>query len=99
MRRWIIGTTKSCGTAIKRLKRRSPLSRGADVEGLIGAGRHERSYFPHYLEPRKTSEKAPVRSSRKLGSEASRPGASTTWSQRWACPAFEEPSLELVQRH
>ena len=72
---------------------------GADVEGLIGAGQHERSYFPHYLEPRKTSEKALVRSSRKLGSAASRPGTSTTWCRRWACPAFEEPSLQLVQRN
>src|SRR5262249_55929376 len=60
---------------IKRIRRRPPLSREADVEGLMGASRHERSHFPHYLEPRKTSEKAPVRSSRKLGSAASRPGA------------------------
>jgi putative transposase len=97
----------------------------ADVEGLIGAGRHELSaerlnyrngdrersldtrlgslqlripklrqgYLPPYLEPRKTSEKALAGSSRKLGSTASRPGASTTWCRRWACLAFEEPSL------
>jgi hypothetical protein len=69
-----------------------------DEKYIFGAGGHERSYFPHYLEPRKTSEKALVRSSRKFGSAASRPGASTTWCRRWACPAFE-PSLQLVQRH
>ena len=77
----------------------------ADVEGLIGAGRHERtgerlnwrngyrertldtrlgsvqlrvpklrqgSYFPPFLEPRKTSEKALVAVTRRPGSAASR---------------------------
>ena len=68
-----------------------------DEKYIFGAGGHERSYFPHYLEPRKTSEKAPVRSSRKLGWAASRPGVSTTWCRRWACPAFEEPSLKLCK--
>ena len=94
-----------------------------DVEGLIGAGRHERtaeratyrngyrdrtldtrlgslhlripklrqgSYFPPFLEPRKTSEKALVAvisaqrslSLRKPGSVACPPGVSTTWCRR-----------------
>jgi putative transposase len=88
----------------------------ADVEGLIGAGRYERSgerlnwrngyrdrtldtrlgpmqlripklrqgsYFPPFLEPRKTSEKALVAVSRKPGSAASPPGASMTWCRPW----------------
>src|SRR6187549_1393264 len=92
-----------------------------DVEGLIGAGRHERtgerlnyrngyrersldtrlgslqlripklrqgSYFPPFLEPRKTAEKALVTESRRLGSAASRPDGSTSWCRRWGSPAF-----------
>jgi len=80
----------------------------ADVEGLIGVARHERtgertayrngyrdrsldtrlgavqlripklrqgSYFPPFLEPRKTSERPWLRSSRKHGSAACRPAA------------------------
>ena len=100
-----------------------------DVEGLIGAGRHERSaerlnyrngyrdrtfdsrlgplslripklrqgsYFPGFLEPRRTSEKAlvafaivsrtngvPMAHSRRPGSAASRPAGSTTWCRPW----------------
>ena len=94
----------------------------ADVDGLSGAGRYERtgdrstyrngyrersldtrlgslnlkipklrtgSYFPSFLEPRKTAEKALVaviqEGSRRRGSPASRPGAWTTWCRRWAC--------------
>ncbi len=100
-----------------------------DVDGLIGAGRHERSgerttwrngyreraldtrlgtlnlrvpklrqgsYFPGFLEARKTSEQAlvalaivsrtngvPMARSRRRGSAASRPAASTSWCRRW----------------
>jgi putative transposase len=89
----------------------------ADVEALIGAGRHERSadrltyrngyrdrtletrlgslslripklrqgsYFPGFLEPRRTVEKPWCRSSRKPGSAASPPAGSTSWCRRWA---------------
>ena len=89
----------------------------ADVEGLIGAGRHERSadrlnyrngyrersldtrlgalqlripklrqgsYFPPFLEPRKTAEKALVTVIQEAGSAACRPGASTSWCRQWA---------------
>jgi hypothetical protein len=88
----------------------------ADVEGLIGAGRHERSadrlnyrngyrersldtrlgslqlripklrqgsYFPPFLEPRKTTEKALVT----VIQEAWIGGGLTSWSRRWGCPA------------
>src|SRR5215204_6001820 len=92
----------------------------ADVEGLIGAGRHERSverlnyrngyrdrtfetrlgplslripklrqgsYFPPFLEPRRTAEKALVTvMSRRPGSAASRPAGSTRWCRRWVWP-------------
>jgi hypothetical protein len=104
----------------------------ADVEGLIGAGKHERadqrttwrngyreraldtrlgtlnlkvpklrqgSYFPGFLEPRKTSEKALVAviqgepfsrhwSERqwRTGSAASRPAVSTNWPRPWGFP-------------
>jgi transposase-like protein len=91
----------------------------ADVEGLIGAGRHERSgerlnyrngfrdrtldtrlgalnlripklrqgsYFPPFLEPRKTAEKALVMV-QELGSAACQPGASTSWCRRWGSAA------------
>ena len=90
-----------------------------DVEGVIGAGRHERtgdrqtyrngyrdrtldtrlgslqlripklrqgSYFPPFLEPRKTSEKALVAVSRKRGSVACPPAVSMTWCRRWGWP-------------
>ena len=92
----------------------------ADVEGLIGAARHERTaerqtyrngyrdraldtrlgtlqlripklragpaYFPPFLEPRKTSEKALVAVIQEawIGGAASRPGAWTSWSRPWA---------------
>ena len=88
----------------------------ADVDGLIGAGRHERSgdrstwrngyrdrsldtrlgtlnlkipklrtgaYFPGFLEPRKTAEKALGPSSRRRGSPASARAGSTSWSRQW----------------
>ena len=91
-----------------------------DVDGLIGAGRHERtgerttyrngyrdrtldtrlgslqlripklrqgSYFPPFLEPARRPKRPSSRSSRRPGSAACRPGASTTWSKRWGCPA------------
>ena len=54
------------------------------------------SYFPGFLEPRRTSEKAlvalalvsrtngvPMARSRKRGSAASRPAVSTSWCRRW----------------
>ena len=72
---------------------------GADVEGLIGAGQHERSYFPHYLEPRETSEKALVRSSRKLGSAASRPGAFDDLVQAMGLSGIRRAKSQIVQRH
>jgi transposase-like protein len=95
----------------------------ADVEGLIGAGRHERSaerlnyrngyrersldtrlgslqlripklrqgsYFPPFLEPRKTAEKALVT----VIQEAWIGGVSTrrvdSWCRRWGCPASQK---------
>ncbi len=99
-----------------------------DVEGLIGAGRHERtgerttyrngyrdrtldtrlgslqlripklrqgSYFPPFLEPRRTSEKALVaviqearaNPSDFAGSAACRPSAWTTWCRPWGWQA------------
>lgn len=91
----------------------------ADGDGLIGAGRHERSgdrstwrngyrdraldtrrgtlnlkipklrtgaYFPGFLEPRKTVEKALVSVIQEAGSPASAPGVSTISSRRWAEP-------------
>ena len=90
----------------------------ADVEGVIGAGRHERtgerttyrngyrdrsldtrlgslqlripklrqgSYFPPFLEPRKTSERALVAVIQEAWSAASRPGGWTIWCRRWGC--------------
>ena len=74
----------------------------ADVEGLIGAGRHERSAerlnyrngyrdrtFDTRLGP--LSAKSPRRrwwqSSRKPGSAASRPGGSMSWSRQWGSAA------------
>ena len=87
----------------------------ADVEGLIGAGRHERasdrlnwrngyrdrtldtrlgslqlripklrqgSYFPPFLEARKSSEKALIA----VIQEAWIGGLSTRWCRRWVCP-------------
>src|SRR5437763_2223568 len=92
----------------------------ADVEGLIGAGRHERtgdrlnyrngyrersldtplgslqlsipelrlgSYFPPFLEPRNTAEKALVTVIQEAWIGASRPGVSASWCRRWASPA------------
>ena len=101
-----------------------------DVEGVVGASRHERtadrtthrngyrdrpldtrlgtlnlrvpklrqgSYFPGFLEPRRTSEKALVAlaivlgpmadeaRSRKPGSAASRRAGWTSWSRPWGC--------------
>src|SRR5438067_1531411 len=91
----------------------------ADVEGLIGAGRHERtgdrlnyrngyrdrsldtrlgplslripklrqgSYFPPFLEPRKTAEKALVMIQEAWIGGVS-PVASTSSCRQWACPA------------
>src|SRR5271169_5164247 len=88
----------------------------ADVEGLIGAGRHERaadrlnwrngyrdrtletrlgslnlkipklragSYFPPFLEARKTTEKALSPSSRRPGSAGCRRAGSTRSRRRW----------------
>jgi transposase-like protein len=88
----------------------------ADVDGLIGAARHERtgervtyrngyrdrsldtrlgalqlripklrqgSYFPPFLEPRKTSEKASSRSFKRPGSAVCPPAVSRTWCKRW----------------
>jgi hypothetical protein len=58
------------------------------------------SYFPGFLEPRRTSEKAlvafaivsrtngvPMAHSRRPGSAASRPAGSTTWCRPWGSPA------------
>jgi putative transposase len=92
----------------------------ADVEGLIGAGRHERtgerlnyrngyrdrsldtrlgslslripklrqgSYFPPFLEPRKTAEKALVMVIQEAWIGASQPDASTSWFRRWVSTA------------
>ncbi|BCI69437.1 hypothetical protein SPKIRA_02670 [Sphingomonas paucimobilis] len=89
----------------------------ADVEGLIGAARHERSgdrttwrngyrdrsldtrlgtlnlkipklrtgaYFPGFLEPRKTVEKALVAVIQRRGSPGSAPGGSMIWCRPWA---------------
>jgi transposase-like protein len=93
----------------------------ADVEGLIGAGRHERtgdrlnyrngyrersldtrlgslqlripklrqgSYFPPFLEPRKTAEKALVTVIQEawIGGVSTRRGGSS-WCRQWAWPA------------
>ena len=117
----------------------------ADVEGLIGAGRYERSgdrstwrdgfrdrtldtrlgqldlripklgtgsYFPPFLEARKTTEKAlvaviqgepasaMVRAGGRTGSPACRPGRSTTWCRRWgfrASPRARYPSSARVR--
>ena len=88
----------------------------ADVEGVIGAGRHERtleratyrngyrdrsldtrlgslqlripklrqgSYFPPFLEPRKTTEKAWLPSFKKLGSAVCPPRGWMSWCRRW----------------
>jgi hypothetical protein len=90
----------------------------SDVEGVIGAGRYERSgerttwrngyrdrtletrlgslqlripklrqgsYFPPFLEARKSSEKALIAVSRRPGSAACRPAGSTIWCRRWDC--------------
>jgi putative transposase len=90
-----------------------------DVEGLIGAGRHERtaeratyrngyrdqtldtrlgslqlripklrqgSYFPPFLEPRKTSEKALVAVIQEAWVGGVSIRASTTWCRQWGCP-------------
>jgi putative transposase len=95
----------------------------ADVEGLIGAGRHERSaerlnyrngyrdrtletrpgtlslripklrqdsYFPPFLEPRKTAEKALVTVTQGPGSVASQLAGSTSWYRRWVENSVEE---------
>jgi len=48
------------------------------------------SYFPSFLEPRRTAEKALARCSRRLAS-MSRPDRSTIWSRRWAKRGVEEP--------
>src|ERR1700761_2014746 len=89
-----------------------------DVEGLIGAGRYERSgerstwrngyrdrtldtrlgalqlripklrqgsYFPPFLEARKSSEKALIAVIQKPGSAAFRRDGSTIWCRRWVC--------------
>jgi putative transposase len=109
----------------------------ADVEGLIGAGRHERtgdrlnyrngyrersldtrlgslqlripklrqgSYFPPFLEPRKTAEKALVTviqeawiggvSTRRVDPAGRRAGAGDGPQRH-----LKEPSLQAVQRH
>ena len=92
----------------------------ADVEGLIGAGRHERaadrlnwrngyrdrtldtrlgslnlkipklragSYFPPFLEARKTTEKALVAVIQEAGSAGCRRAGSTRSRRRWGFPA------------
>ena len=92
----------------------------AHVEGLIGAGRHERTgdrlnyrngyrdrsldtrlgslqlripklrqglYFPPFLEPRKTAEKALVTVIQEAWMAAFQPDASTSWCKRWVSPA------------
>ena len=91
-----------------------------DVEGLIGAGRHERSgerttwrngyrdraldtrlgtlnhrvpklrqgsYFPGFLEARKTSEQALVAVIQEAWIGASLPSAPTIWCRRWGSAA------------
>jgi putative transposase len=97
----------------------------ADVEGLIGAARHERtaerqtyrngyrdraldtrlgtlqlrvpklrtgpSYFPPFLEPRKTSEKALVAVIQEAWIGASRPAGSTSWRRRRASRGSTSP--------
>jgi len=88
----------------------------ADVEGLIGASRHERSaerlnyrngyrdrtldtrlgplqlripklrqgsYFPPFLEPRKTAERALVAVIQEAWIGGSPPGVSMSWCRRW----------------
>jgi hypothetical protein len=92
----------------------------SDVEGLIGAGRYERSgerttwrnghrdrtldtrlgtlqlripklrqgsYFPPFLEARKSSEKALIAVIQEIGSAVYRPAVLTIWCRRWGCPA------------
>jgi putative transposase len=105
----------------------------ADVEGLIGAGRHERtgerlnyrngyrersfdtrlgslslripklrqgSYFPPFLEPRKTTEKALVMVIQEawIGG-VSRPAGSTSWCRRWVSPASRRARCRSCARH
>src|SRR3954463_5968443 len=45
------------------------------------------SYFPSFLEPRRTAEKALTAVIRRPTSRASPPGRWTTWSRRWAARA------------
>ena len=101
----------------------------ADVEGLVGAGRHERSperlnyrnghreraldtrlgtlqlrvpklrqgsYFPPFLEPRKTSEKALVAVIQEAWIGGVSPDASRTWSRRCLSGSARH-GLEAVQ--
>ena len=46
------------------------------------------SYFPAFLEPRKTAEPALVAVVQRLGFRAFRRARSTIWCRRWACRAF-----------
>jgi putative transposase len=90
----------------------------SDVEGLIGAGRYERSgerstwrngyrertldtrlgslqlripklrqgsYFPPFLEARKSSEKALIAVIQEAWIGGCQPGGSMIWCRRWAC--------------
>ena len=45
------------------------------------------SYFPPFLEPRNTAEKALVTVIQEAWIGASRPGVSASWCRRWASPA------------
>ena len=58
------------------------------------------SYFPAFLEPRRTAEKAPDRSHpRGLRAWGSRPARSTTWSRPWAAQAFPRAKSRVCARH
>ena len=103
----------------------------ADVDGLIGAGRYERSgerstyrngyrersldtrlgslnlkipklrtgsYFPGFLEPRKTVEKALVAVIQEAWIAGCRLGAWTTWCRPWGCRASRSPPCRSCAR-